>query len=96
MNTPDYNTAVRALLTQARNGIDWDAVLNHLIQTSPDVVAEAVASTSTPTWEETMVAYSLDDNGFVATIREVRNLKGWGLLEAKEWVEQHCPVFERC
>lgn len=87
-------TDVQKLLQAARNRIDWDAVLDYLIQTVPGIVADAIDQTSELTsWEREVKAYASPSTK-VPTIKLCRELSGKGLKDAKDWVEANCPEFQ--
>ena len=83
-----------AILQHARTGINWDSVVDHLIQTNPELILESIEATHDDNWEAQVRRFALDNNK-VPVIKLCRELSGMGLRDAKEWVETHCERFER-
>ena len=86
--------STQKILKFARNGIDWDSVMDYLIQNQPDIVADAVEKTSEGSWTQEVRDFAQNNNK-VPVIRFMRELTGCGIKEAKDWVETNCPKFYR-
>ena len=82
---------MKKLLTFAREGINWDAVMDNLIQTQPDLVAKAVEEVSSGDWTNQVRRFANEGNSKVPVIKLCRELSGYGLKEAKDWVEENIP-----
>ena len=81
------------LLQAARDGIDWDGVLEFLIQTYPKEVTEAITTINGNDPLRKTLALAAKGEGKVTCIKFLRQESGMGLKEAKDWVEGNCPQF---
>lgn len=91
------NSVASQLLSLARNGINWDTVIDCLVQSNSQELLDAVMATHCNTsWEYNVIQYSRT-NGIVENIKfmrkEVSEKKGYvpGLKESKDWIEANCP-----
>lgn len=89
------------LLKLARNGINWDTVIDHLLQTKPELVLDAILVTQGGEgWEQRVIDFAKDyPTNKVAVIKFAREVykeyhnEFMGLKDAKEWVENNCSQW---
>jgi hypothetical protein len=88
----DKSLAV-SLLKLTRGGVEWEKVMDHLIETAPSLVIQAIHAISADPYLQVR-AMARNGEGKVPCIKLYRDLSKSGLKEAKDWVEEHCIEFK--